>query len=103
LLFTAWLHVNFRFTVKHEKTEDENEDEDEDKDEGCRLIPTTHSAAADYLLFGRGFALYVAAGARIDSSGGGTVWFRLQGFIVQSTKGFGHVHKDADCREEYFP
>jgi hypothetical protein len=31
-----------------ERAEDENEDEDED--EGCRLIPATYSAAADYLL-----------------------------------------------------
>jgi hypothetical protein len=26
------------------------EDEDENEDEGCRLIPATYSAAADYLL-----------------------------------------------------
>jgi len=69
--------VNLRFTVKHEKTEDENEDEDEneneDEDEGCRLIPTTHwLPATGYWLLPTsepGFALYVVAGWRIDSSG----------------------------------
>ena len=42
LLFTARPHMNLRFTVKHEKTEDEDENENEDEDEGCRLTPTTH-------------------------------------------------------------
>ena len=67
--FALGPHMNLRFTVKHEKTEDENENEDE----GCRLTPAPHRLpATDYWLLPTsepGFALYVVAGWRIDSSG----------------------------------
>ena len=108
LLFTAWPHVNLRFTVKHEKTE--TEDENEDEDEGCRLIPTTHwlpatgywllpTSETGFCSLRRGRGADRLTGWRC----GGTAWFRLQGFIVPNTKGFDHVHKDADCCERYFP
>jgi hypothetical protein len=68
LLFTARPHINPRFTVKHEKTEDE--DENENEDEGCRLTPTPHwLPATDYsrragtTYFGAGLLLFTARAA----------------------------------------